>query len=214
MEAIQQKLRAIYSELPAFFDKIERRNDYGYKIFNSPPKLNAPVMFIGYQPGGGAVDWEYEKSRNSHREWPQESEYAVADWLLAKRLRKIFDGHVDLNETVGLNAIFLRSPSIADYERDLSRNARYQVKEFSNRKVCEIVELLKSKRIITIGFAALKMFGKTKTDLIGARGRALTQLGSINGREALASMHLTGAHISSEDLERLSRRLVDYAKEK
>lgn len=205
-----EKLEAIYSELKVFFGQIQRQRDYGFKIFNSPPKMQAPVIFIGFQPGGRLTDWEYEKSRESHLRWPDEVEFAVADWPLARRMRAIFGRHINLRDTVGLNSIFLRSPNVKEYKQDMSDADRRKVQEFCNSKVCEIVDLLQPKKIVTLGFATLKQFGRTAPDLTGPSGRVVTQVGRVSEREAIASLHLTGSRISSSDFAAMSERLVEY----
>jgi len=207
---IIDELSAMYAEMNDKFKAIDGANTYGYKIFNSPPNFRAPVMFIGYQPGGGVPDWAHEKSRQSHLTWPPVVEYAEAQWALAKRVKKIFKESVELRETVGLNAIFMRAPNVSEYKSAISLNNRKEITKFSNNKVCRIIELLQPKKIIAIGFSTLRLFGDTKPETNSPSGRALTHIGEINGREALASIHLTGARITNQDFERLSERLIEY----
>jgi hypothetical protein len=210
MEDIENDLRDIYKEAGAFFAQIPRQNDYGYKIFNSPPLHKAKVLFIGFQPGGGKESFEYETKRGAHLTWPLESEYATADWHLAVRMREMFQPALDLKNTVGLNAIFLRSPSVTDYYRDVTAKDRREVKEFCIMRVNKIIDLLEPQKIVAIGLDTLKLFGPTVPDLVNSRGNASTRLGEVAGREALGMIHLTGAHITREDRSLLAEHVLKY----
>ena len=83
------KIQNIYSESADFFTCIDRETDFGFKIFNSPPIFSAPVLFIGYQPGGGLDDYIIEKNLGSHLTYPLKSEYATSSWKLATVMRSI-----------------------------------------------------------------------------------------------------------------------------
>jgi len=172
------ELRDIYKETSAFFADLRRQNDFGYMKFNSPPLHKAEVLFIGYQPGGGEEFFKYEKSLKTHLTWPQKAEYATASWHLAVRIREMFQPTIDLNKTVGLNAIFLRSPNITHYKRDVTSANRKKLHAFCFNQVGKIVELLKPRKIITIGLETLKLFGPTQSDLINSWGECLHTAGT------------------------------------
>jgi hypothetical protein len=53
-EGIETACRDLYQRAKIFLDDIQRTSYFGYKIFNAPPVLRPPILFIGYQPGGGA----------------------------------------------------------------------------------------------------------------------------------------------------------------
>lgn len=208
---VEATCRAIYGEAKEFFAKIKRAPDYGYKLFNSPPIYRPQVMFVGYQPGGGANDAEVEAGLLSHEQWPKVSEYAEADWPLARELRRMFEAHFDFHQCVGLNAIFLRSPKIKEYRNSLARSTRRAVRDFCTPCVLKIVDVLEPRKIVVIGFAALRLFGSASIDRrSNGIGRVLTRTGAIGGHNALAVLHLTGAHISSEDREQIRDRVLDF----
>jgi hypothetical protein len=122
-EALETKCSAIYAEVREFFDSFCRKPDYGFKPLNSPPIYKPPFLFIGYQPGGSAKDFESETARGMHLRWPPQSEYAVGPWPLSRIMRTMF-GRDMLERSMGMNAIFLRYPNVREYEENIDRPTR------------------------------------------------------------------------------------------
>jgi hypothetical protein len=104
-----------------------------------------------------------------------------------------------LARCMGVNAIFLRSPNIADYNRNVDRQTRAQVAHFCKTRVLQIIDVVDPDKIVVIGFSTLKLFGPTEPDLINDKGRILTRTGTIGDRKAVAMLHLSGAYISNAD---------------
>ena len=100
----------------------------------------------------------------------------------------------------GVNAIFIRSPSMRDYRRDYSGQVRAEVASFCLDRVASLVRAMEPQNIVVIGHATLRLFGSTEAGLRSATGRVLTRTGRVTGRPALAVLHLTGARISLQDL--------------
>jgi hypothetical protein len=74
----------IYAEAVDFFAQLSPR--YGYKILYGPPHHQAPILFIGYQPGGKVP----ESGENDH--WPSVCQYATeGHWRLNEAMWKLFD---------------------------------------------------------------------------------------------------------------------------
>jgi hypothetical protein len=200
--------RAIYHEARAFLSQIKRIPDYGYKLLNSPPIHRAQVLFIGYQPGGGAKDAEVEASMLTHERWPDVSEYATANWALASNMRRMFEPDLDFHECVGLNAIFLRYPTMAAYTRGIDRQTRHAVRDFCTSCVVRIADALAPQKIVAIGLGTLKLFGPTSVDMRNEAGRVLTTAGRVGRRNALALIHLSGARLSNEDRALIRDRVL------
>lgn len=184
-EIVESKCLEIYGEAQAFFGSIHRHPDYGFKILNAPPIYKPPFLFIGYQPGGGAADFKYEAGLGTHLHWPLKSEYATATWALAQHMRRMFEPAIDLKQCVGVNAIFLRSPNVADYKRNVDRNTRAQVARFCKTRVLQIIDVIDPGKIVVIGFSTLKLFGPTKRGVTNVNGRILTRAGQIGDRKML-----------------------------
>ncbi len=107
---------------------------YGFKILYGPPILNPEILFIGYKPGGDIASHASDIELGSDKTWPPLCEYAVANWLLAKQIRQMFLG-INLKNCMGLNAIFMRTKSVVDYEKEVSLSNRLKIRKFCMPRV-------------------------------------------------------------------------------
>jgi hypothetical protein len=204
--------REIYKEMKSFYGSdIHESCHFGFKILYGPPLFQAPVLFIGYQPGGGIEDYRRELEIGAHDSWPQRNEYAdeTRTWTLARNMRAMF-GKAFLESCVGLNAIFIRSPSIQCYEASVDRNVRLTIQQFCFHRVLRIIDALQPQRIVVIGLGTLALFGEGQPDLISEKGLALTRVGEILGRKALAVQHLSAVRISSANRIRIRDRILAF----
>ena len=81
---------------------------------------------------------------------------------------------------------------------------------FSDRlleRVDRLVDAIDPQKIIVIGLGALELFGGGKPLLSNDKGRILLKEGRVAGRPAIATMHLSGAQISTEDLSAIGLEL-------
>lgn len=192
--------RRIYRETARFYADIEPRlgdHGHGFKILYGPPSPVPEILFIGYQPGGGREDRAAEIILGAEKRWPRICEYAHAGWTLASNLRRMF-GADFLQRCSGLNALFFRAPNAGEYKR-IGLGERREIASFCLPRVVELVETIQPRRVVCIGFEALRLFGPTRSILPNASGRSLVETGSIGAREVLAVMHLSGAQMSNED---------------
>jgi len=121
----EETCRRIYAETREFYKTISRGiEDVGFQILYGAPHVETPILFLGYQPGRGCKSPKDEREYGSEDRWPSECEYATERWSLAKRMQDIFG--VDLlKRCVGLNAIFIRSSSIASHRKALATNLNF-----------------------------------------------------------------------------------------
>jgi hypothetical protein len=112
-----------------------------------------------------------------------------------------------LEQCVGLNAIFIRSPKIEIYNT-LSQAARLRVQEFCIPRAKRIVEVLQPKKVVAIGFATLDLFGGGMSGIADEKGRDLTRLGTICGRPLIGTVHLSGYRISNFNLGRIAEHVL------
>lgn len=218
---LEEACRDLYARTRVFFGSCLPRPFYGYKILNSPPRLNPQIFFIGYQPSGRREDWKREWAKRSHLRWPSNIEYLTAegkDWRLAPIMQGIFGER--LAHSVGTNAIWLRSPSKSDYKK-LDKSLRQRVEGYSADGVRELMALMKPKIAVSIGFDALRMLGTGVTDDLisdkiqrSGKKRTLTQAGMIGVTPAIACLHLTGARISTGDRRAIRSRLLSFVDSK
>jgi hypothetical protein len=204
--------RAVYEETCAFYLKMEPALGSaarGFRILAGPPIVNAPLLSIGFQPGGE------EHGRFSHLDerggWPTEAEYQEAQWPLANRSREVL-GHPGPH----LNLIFFRAPSISSWRSGVTRTLRRDIEDFCYAQVERIVRALKPQHIVLIGLGTFaELIENGVVSLQGRSGRVLVRSGSLWGRPADGVIHLTGARNSRADRDKLidhfSRFQVDSA---
>jgi hypothetical protein len=192
--------RRIYNQTKCFYGRISTgREDVGFQILLGPPFKEAPILFLGYQPGKGCKTPLEERAYGSEDRWPDVPEYVTECWPLAKCMRRIFDANF-LSRCVALNAIFVRSDSVSVYYRDFCARVRKEINQFCLPRVNEIVEAVHPKKIVAVGIGTLSLFDKRAYPCLkGANGRVLMKAGKIAGRDAIGVLHLTGAHISATD---------------
>ena len=182
----------VYAEAADFFGRLAPPPTCGFKVLYGPPLYRPPIFFIGYQPGGAAPEAYSDR-------WPPACQYATENWALAVKMRQLF-GRDLLERCCGVNAIFIRSPSMRDYRRDYSRQVRAEVASFCLDRVASLVRAIEPQKLVVIGHGTLRLFGRTEAGLNSAAGRVLTRTGFVAGRPAVSVLHLTGAHIASQDL--------------
>jgi hypothetical protein len=67
-------------------------------------------------------------------------------------------------------------------------------------QIVEMVETLRPKMVVVMGFETVALFGKSKAILKNERSqRVLGKTGSVAGRQAIGPLHLSGARISTPD---------------
>jgi hypothetical protein len=192
-----------------------RLKEAGFQILMGPPHSDAPILFLGYQPGKGCKTAIAERKYGSEDRYPEICEYATEGWALAKRLRAIFDDFDEnlLRRSVGLNAIFVRADTMAAYHANFMAPTRKKIQSFCIGCVLEIIEVVRPKKIVVVGFSTLGLFREGATwneDLRGSKDQALTKTGQLAGRDAIAVMHLTGARISKDDRKKIADRLRTF----
>jgi hypothetical protein len=63
-----------------------------------------------------------------------------------------------------------------------------------------MVKILRPKMVVVMGFETLALFGKSKSVLKSERSkRVLLRIGSVAGYQAIGTLHLSGAQISTLD---------------
>lgn len=197
--------REVYAETKAFYEaQAPAMGDgaLGFRILYGPPLVEAPVLFLGYQPGGDAVE-----DSSQHETWPAVSEYAVRRWPLAMRLRETL-GEAAVVGSTGLNAIFFRARSVADWRR-IKRPLRDELETFSLACAERIVRVLAPRRIVVIGLGTFDRLTTGTADTLGA-GRVLAKRGDLWGAPAIGIMHLSGARVRRDERDRLRAYLTEH----
>ena len=185
--------RSIYretSENEAIVAAREQHN-LGFDILMGPPRLKPEIAFIGYQPGEWTMSVAEARMAGYEEWWVEEQcQYATAKWKLAKRLRDMFTAE-RLENCVGLNAIFVRARSIAEYQK-VPIDVRHRIRTFCLAQVDRMLRAMEPKKIVVIGFETMKLFGRAQPCDVNA-GKVLVRGGEVFQRRAFATPHLSAA---------------------
>jgi hypothetical protein len=208
-QSAEELCTAIYAETRTFYaEKAQQLGEgaYGFRILYGPPIIRAPILFVGYQPGGGAESADKGMRDGEHQTWPARCDYAVAPWKLAVRLREIW-GTSLLERCTGLNAIFFRAPNDAWLPEQ--PHLRREIEAFCYTRAERIVRTLAPQRIVVIGFKTFDRLATGTTDLFGERNQRLIVRGEVWGVPAYGIVHISGARLSRADQARLSDYFAD-----
>ena len=181
--------RRIYDETRCFYDeKVSALRaadaDHGFRILYGPPTVNAPILFLAYQPGGDRSHHRPEE----HKCWPQECDYATQPWLLARRMQQIWSLPA-LERSTGLNVVFFRSPRMHIWN-DVPRPLRKDLEQFSYPRAEQIVRELKPNILVVIGLSTFPGTNKWSIKLQNEKGRVLIRRDELWGIPAYAVIHL------------------------
>ena len=199
--------REVYQETQRFYAEREHllgQAAHGFDILHGPPVVNAPFLFIGYQPGGTLEN----RPMGQPTQWPETCVYSTAKWPLARRLREMQS--IPLSECTGLNAIFFRAPSAKQWSR-VPDELRGEVEGFSLRQAERIARALAPQRIVFIGLSTFHMLTRGGIAAYGSKGSVLVRKGDVWGAPAFGIVHLSGARVSKEDRTRLNGFFADLA---
>src|SRR5215831_6529859 len=163
----------------------------GFEILMGPPYKNAPLLFIGYQPGDWLEGPQAARVKGYESSWVTRTcQYAHEEWLLARRMRKMFGCYPGLLErSVGLNAVFVRARSVDEYKKQVAVGTRRLIEEFCLAKVREIVELIEPLKIVVIGFSTMEVFREPVETIHAIGQRRILGRGRVFGRTAFVTPH-------------------------
>jgi hypothetical protein len=203
----REKIAArIYSETALFYAEIKPQLNgtaNGYKVLYGPPLRRPPIFFLGLQVGGVAR----AERGNEQESWPVVTEYAVANWALARKLRDNYDVEF-LKTCTGTNINFFRARNDAIYRADVPANLRERCETFSRDRAEQLLKTINPYKIVVIGFDVLK---KLKVDRQFVCTEAGVKRGDLWGYPTLAVWHLTGMRMTNEQREVIRRALRSFA---
>jgi hypothetical protein len=182
----------------------------GYSVFYSPVSSNPALMVIGFNPGGGADSFDETKANQI----PQEHDYFVHDYALAKKMRDLFSsiGKSDLlKNSVKTNLIFFRTKSQDDWNA-VEPVVRKQIEMYCRDKVLEMIEVMKPRLILSEGietYLTLKRaLGIQEDEALESQGRSLFLKAKSSSLKLLGIIHPSGARVSNDDWSLIRSRLL------
>ena len=186
----------------------------GFEILMGPPYKNAPLLFIGYQPGDWLEGPQAARAKGYESSWVSKScQYAHEQWALARRMRKMFGLYPGMLErSVGLNAVFVRAKNIDEYKALVAADARQLIEEFCLKKVQTIIDLIEPLKIVVIGFSTMEVFLEPVETISAIGLRRILGRGRVFGRPAFVTPHLSAARgYSNADRELMAKLVVEAA---
>jgi hypothetical protein len=201
-DRVEELCRDVYADTRARYQKfvpLMGERALGYKIFYGPLTINAPILFIGSQPGGGLADAIEGEAWGERDQWPSRCEYAYRSWKLATNMRGIWRADF-LERCTGLNANFFRAPCEQEWNL-LPASLRREASKFCSERISEIVEALHPQHVVVIGLGPFdRLTGFTGTLALSQNGRSLVRIANHWRRHVHGVIHLSGAHISTNAL--------------
>lgn len=181
--------------------------EHGVKIFYSPVHSDTDLLLLGFQPGGSGKGSEHEGFENGDFSPPKRNQYSHHTWMLAKKMRELFDGNQDVLENcVASNIVFFGSPTTDEWD-SLPTETRSEIEDFCWEQVEGLIERVDPEVILTIGIRTLDQVTdrlKLETQVHQTRGNDRLLASSVDvSPQVVGMIHLTGARISTEDTERL-----------
>jgi hypothetical protein len=183
----------------------------GFKVFFGPVRENPEVMIISLNPGGNGDNFrqeDYYRFESGDFSPPTTNVYVIRQNPMARKVRKFFDGHEKMLErSVAFTVLFFRSKNIKEWKR-LDKQKRKEMEEFSYKKVKEIIDKVKPKAVLVVGFATYRRLKKHVLDGIkdenprkGKSGR-LSLTADWNGVPLFCIPHLTGARVTNGNVDK------------
>jgi len=195
--------RQVYDETRSFYAEwspLLGEAACGFQILCGQPIIHAPTLFLGYQPGGS------QPEKGDVDGWPDELEHVGKPWLLAKRVRQVWDVQT-LRACTGLNTIFFRSPSMRTWS-NVPAKLRREMECFSRKRAERIIRALAPQRLVIIGLATFDRLtiGEVKSR---TERRVLVKSGHVWGAPAFGAVHLSGARVSRNEMDQLRKYFAD-----
>ena len=181
----------------------------GFETFYSPVRMNPKIMILSLNPGGDVNDFQKDLDRFQSGDFslPQKHRFVSEEYTMARRMKKFFLGHEEiLSESVTLPVLFFRSPNFNIWKKDAGKK-REDMESFCFEKVNEIINGLKPKMLLVLGFRTyqylkenLSIEIKDEIENIGESKRRISYQSKLSGIPMFCIMHPSGAHISDKDL--------------
>lgn len=174
----------------------------GFKVFYSPVRERPHVMIISLNPGGNGENFRSKdvvRFEQGDFSVPSSHEYVKRDYIMAKKIRRFFEGHDRLLEqSVAFTVLFFRSRNFREWRR-LSPGKRKDMENFSYETVREIIDRVKPRNILVVGYRTHRILKRhVLGDVDGERwerGKNMRRYISAewNGVRIFCVPHLSGA---------------------
>tara|TARA_B100000953_G_C17891628_1_gene381453 strand:+ start:48 stop:764 length:717 start_codon:yes stop_codon:yes gene_type:complete len=181
----------------------------GFKVFYGPVRKKPKLMIISLNPGNSKSKQDHvRKSKDTwknHRKrmdmgdfsLSKENGYLASRNPFGKRVMELFEGNENVvKKSVTTTILFFRSHDLSKLKQNKKKYA--SMKDFANKKIIEILDVVKPKKILIIGngtFSKLKKIQEIHDEKIlkkfGLGGRIMRA--KTDQYDILVLPHLTSA---------------------
>ena len=172
----------------------------GFRVFYGPVRKNPKLMIISLNPGGDESYFVKDKRKyeNGNFSLRQENFYLQKKNRFGNMIMKLFKGNESvMEESVITTVLLFRSHDLPQLKRNKKKYA--EIKEFANKKVKEIIEVIRPKKILVIGngtFDKMKriqlIHNEKKLKKFGSSGTILRA--KTDHYDILVLPHVSAAH--------------------
>ena len=172
----------------------------GFRVFYGPVRKNPKLMIISLNPGGDERYFVKDKRKyeNGNFSLRQENFYLQKKNPFGKMIMKLFKGNESvMEESVITTVLLFRSHDLPQLKRNKKKYA--EIKEFANKIVKEIIEVIRPKKILVIGngtFDKMKriqlIHNEKKLKKFGSSGTILRA--KTDHYDILVLPHVSAAH--------------------
>ena len=124
----------------------------GFRVFYGPVRKNPKLMIISLNPGGDERYFVKDKRKyeNGNFSLRQENFYLEKKNRFGNMIMKLFKGNENvMKKSVITTVLLFRSHDLPQLKRNKKKYA--EIKEFANKIVIEIIEVIRPKKILVIG---------------------------------------------------------------
>ena len=191
----------------------------GFRVFYGPVTPKPKLMIISLNPGGSKkyFDKDKRKYENGDFSFPLENFYLKRKNRFGKMIMKLFKGNESvMEESVITTVLLFRSHDLDQLKRNKKKYA--EIKEFANKIVKEIIEVIRPKKILVIGNETFDRMKKIQEDIhnekikekFGSGGTILRA--KTDHYDILVLPHVSAAHLTLSQRETMKKYLKRFIK--
>ena len=191
----------------------------GFRVFYGPVTKDPKLMIISLNPGGDEKYFVKDKRKYENGDFslPLENFYLKRKNRFGKRMMKLFEGNENImKKSVITTVLLFRSKDLENLKQNKKKYA--QIKEFANKTVIEIIEVIRPKKILVIGNGTFdKMWqiqdihNEKKLEKFGSGGTILRA--KTDHYDILVLPHVSAAYgPSAERMETMKKYLKRFIK--
>lgn len=203
-------------------DKDNKELDLSFYAFQSEPKINPNVVFLGINPGGESYSYDSlfknpiwnlsNVGRMTPERFLQPNPFIneINDWKIWKELQKSFGSYPFFNDYVYMNLIYFNTPNVEDLKNRKNGSIVYNKNVEFTKKL--LTEIIRPKCIICLG--TKDCFDRlTKQDKVLLQSnKRLVSFGYLDGIKVFGIPHPSGSYTSNDHKKEIGKIIMENIK--